>query len=72
MNGTLNTTNLLINGSVVSGGLSQGMTVQTNHLTYTQMDVKDNTGWEAINDNISTGFVIASSKSAIAAKLYTA
>ena len=43
VNGTINATNVLINGTQI-GGLTQGMTVQTTHLTYTQMDIKNNTG----------------------------
>jgi hypothetical protein len=59
-----------INGvPISSGSLSQGMTVQTRHLTYTQMDVKNNTGWEPINDDISTGFVIAIQPTATTSKI---
>jgi hypothetical protein len=70
VNGTINATDYKINGVALNiGSLSQGMTVQTKHLTYTQMDVKDNTGWEAINDNISTGFVIAITPSSTSSKI---
>jgi len=57
--------NNLINKPTGGGGgggsfsISQGMVVQTKHLTYTLMDVKDNAGWDAINDNLTTGYVIA-------------
>ena len=56
--------NNLINKPTGGGGggsfsISQGMIVQTKHLTYTLMDIKDNAGWDAINDNLSTGYVIA-------------
>ena len=69
VNGTINATSLLVNGSPVGGGLSQGMVVQMKHKTYTQMDVKNNTGWDAINDNITTGFVIAITPSSISSKV---
>ena len=70
VNGSLNATDYKINGLPLNiGYLSQGMTVQTKHLTYTQMDVKDTTGWDAINDNISTGFVIAITPSSISSKI---
>ena len=57
--------NNLINKPTGGGGtggsfsISQGMIVQTRHLTYTLMDIKDNAGWDAINDNLTTGYVIA-------------
>jgi len=44
---------------VETAHLTRGMIVQTKHLTYRQMDVKNNLGWEPINDNLSTGFVIS-------------
>ena len=70
VSGSINATDYKINGVALNiGSLSQGMTVQTKHLTYTQMDVKDNTGWEAINDNISTGFVIAITPSSTSSKI---
>jgi hypothetical protein len=70
VSGSINASDYKINGLALNiGYLSQGMTVQTKHLTYTQMDVKDNTGWEAINDNISTGFVIAITPSSISSKI---
>ena len=52
-----------------SGSLYQGMTVQTKHLTYTQMDVKNNLGWDAINDDLNTGFVIAITPSNATSKI---
>jgi hypothetical protein len=48
-----------INEPISELGLSEGMIAQVRHLTYTQMDIKNNTGWDAINDNLTTGFVIA-------------
>jgi len=69
VNGSLNATSVLVNGSPVGGGLSQGMVVQMKHLTYTQMDVKNNTGWDAINDNLTTGFVIAITPSSTSSKV---
>jgi len=49
--------------------LSYGMTVQTKHLTYTKMDVKNNTGWDAINDSLTDGFVIAITPTNTASKI---
>ena len=49
--------------------LTRGMIVQTKHLTYRQMDVKNNLGWEAINDDINTGFVIAIQPTNVASKI---
>ena len=69
VNGTLNATSVLVNGFPVGGGLSQGMVVQMKHLTYTQMDVKNTTGWDAINDNITTGFVVAITPSSASSKI---
>ena len=69
IDGTLTTRNLIVNGSPVSGGLTQGMVVQMKHLTYTQMDVKNNTGWDAVNDDITTGFVIAITPSSTSSKV---
>ena len=68
IDGTLTTRNLIVNGLPV-GGLSQGMVVQMKHLTYTQMDVKNNTGWDAINDDIVNGFVIAITPTSASSKI---
>ena len=67
--GSINATSLLINGTQISGNLSQGMVVQMKHLTYTQMDVKNNVSWDAINDNLATGFVIAITPSNTSSKV---
>jgi hypothetical protein len=70
VNGSLNATDYKLNGVALNiGALSQGMTVQTKHLTYTQMDVKNNTGWDAINDDLATGFVIAITPASISSKI---
>jgi hypothetical protein len=69
VNGSLNATSVLVNGSPVGGGLSQGMVVQMKHLTYTQMDVKNAVGWDAINDNLTTGFVIAITPASTSSKV---
>jgi hypothetical protein len=59
-----------VGGIPISGGsLSQGMTVQTKHLTYTQMDIKNNTGWEPINDDLVNGFVIAITPASSSSKI---
>ena len=62
---------LTIAGVPVSASmiLSQGMVVQMKHKTYTQMDVKNNTGWDAINDDIVNGFVVAITPSNTASKI---
>ena len=49
--------------------LTRGMSVQTKHLTYTKMDVKNNTGWDAINDSLTDGFVIAITPTNSASKI---
>ena len=68
--GSINATDYKINGLALNIGLlSQGMTVQTKHLTYTQMDVKNNTGWDAINDDLVNGFVIAITPSSTSSKI---
>ena len=64
VNGSVNAKSYYLNGRQINEplselGLSEGMIAQVRHLTYTQMDVKNNTGWDAINDNLTTGFVIA-------------
>jgi hypothetical protein len=70
VNGTINSSNYTLNGVPLNiGALSQGMTVQTKHLTYTQMDVKNNTGWEAINDDLVNGFVIAITPASASSKI---
>ena len=70
VNGSLNATNYTLNGVALNvGALSQGMTVQTKHLTYTQMDVKNNTGWDAINDDLANGFVIAITPASASSKI---
>jgi hypothetical protein len=62
--GSVNAKSYYLNGRQINEpiselGLSEGMIAQVRHLTYTQMDIKNNTGWDAINDNLTTGFVIA-------------
>jgi len=64
VSGSVNAKSYYLNGRQINEplselGLSEGMIAQVRHLTYTQMDVKNNTGWDAINDNLTTGFVIA-------------
>jgi len=59
VSGSLNAKTLMYNGSSVNSlGLSVGMIAQVQHLTYTKMEVKDNTGWDAINEDLTSGFVI--------------
>jgi hypothetical protein len=55
--------NLDVSGSlnaktIIYNGLSIGMIAQVQHLTYTHMEVKNNTGWDAINEDLTSGFVI--------------
>jgi hypothetical protein len=62
--GSVNAKSYYLNGRQINEpiselGLSEGMIAQVRHLTYTQMEIKNNTGWDAINDNLTTGFVIA-------------
>jgi hypothetical protein len=56
--GTLNAKSYYFNGAQI-GRLSEGMVANVQHLTYTHMEVKNNTGWDAINDDLTTGFVIS-------------
>jgi hypothetical protein len=56
--GTLNAKAYYFNG-VQIGRLSEGMVANVQHLTYTRMEIKNNTGWDAINDDLTTGFVIS-------------
>jgi len=58
INGSLNANTYYFNG-VQIGRLSEGMVANVQHLTYTHMEVKNNTGWDAINDDLTTGFVIS-------------
>ena len=59
VSGSLNAKTLMYNGSSVNSlGLSVGMIAQVQHLTYTKMELKDNTGWDAINEDLTSGFVI--------------
>ena len=59
VSGSLNAKTLMYNGSSINSlGLSVGMIAQVQHLTYTKMEVKDNTGWDAINEDLTSGFVI--------------
>jgi hypothetical protein len=70
VNGSINSSSYTLNGVPLNiGALSQGMTVQTKHLTYTQMDVKNNTGWDAINDDLVNGFVIAITPASASSKI---
>ena len=64
VSGSVNAKSYYLNGRQINEplselGLSEGMIAQVRHLTYTQMDIKNNTGWDVINDNLTTGFVIA-------------
>jgi hypothetical protein len=64
VNGSVNAKSYYLNGRQINEplselGLSEGMIAQVRHLTYTQMEVKNNLNWDAINDNLTTGFVIA-------------
>jgi len=64
VSGSVNAKSYYLNGRQINEplselGLSEGMIAQVRHLTYTQMEVKNNLNWDAINDNLTTGFVIA-------------
>jgi hypothetical protein len=39
--------------------MSQGMIIQTKHLTYSKTEYKTGNDWEPINNNITNGFVIS-------------
>jgi hypothetical protein len=59
VSGSVNAKMLMYNGSSVNSlGLSIGMIAQVQHLTYTKMEEKNNTGWDAINEDLASGFVI--------------
>jgi len=59
VSGSVNAKTIIYNGSSFNSlGLSIGMIAQVQHLTYTKMEEKNNTGWDAINEDLASGFVI--------------
>jgi hypothetical protein len=67
--GNINAYSFLRNGSPLSLEISQGMVVQTKHLTYSKTEYKTGNDWEPINNNTSTGFVISIKPSDITSKI---
>lgn len=67
--GNINASSFLRNGSPLSLEISQGMIVQTKHLTYSKTEYKTGNDWEPINNNISNGFVISIKPTDITSKI---
>ena len=57
--GNINASAFLRNGQSLSLEMSQGMIIQTKHLTYSKTEYKTGNDWEPINNNIANGFVIS-------------
>jgi hypothetical protein len=57
--GNINASAFLRNGQPLSLEISQGMIIQTKHLTYSKTEYKTGNDWEPINNNIANGFVIS-------------
>jgi hypothetical protein len=57
--GNINATAFTRNGQPLSLELSQGMIIQTKHLTYSKTEYKNGNDWQPINNNITNGFVIS-------------
>jgi hypothetical protein len=69
VDGNINASSFSANGIPIALEISQGMIVQTKHITYTKMEVKNGTNWVAINNNIADGFVISIKPSDITSKI---
>jgi len=67
--GNINASSFFRNGNPLSFEISQGMIVQTKHLTYSKTEYKTGNDWEPINNNISNGFVISIKPSDITSKI---
>ena len=67
--GNINATSYTHNGYPLSLGFSQGMIIQTKHLTYSKTEIKNGNDWEPINNDINNGFVIAIKPSDITSKI---
>ena len=71
VNGGVNATSYKINGIPFVFNFTQGMTIQTKHNTYssTNSKVSNSGNWEAINNDIDSGFVINITPSHISSKI---
>ena len=67
--GNINATAFTRNGQPLSLELSQGMIIQTKHLTYSKTEYKSGNDWQPINNNITNGFVISVKPSDITSKI---
>ena len=67
--GNINATSYTHNGYPLSLEFSQGMIIQTKHLTYSKTEIKNGNDWEPINNDINNGFVIAIKPSDITSKI---
>jgi hypothetical protein len=67
--GNINASSYTRNGYPLSLEFSQGMIIQTKHLTYSKTEVKNGFDWEPINNDINNGFVISIKPSDITSKI---
>ena len=67
--GNINATSFTRNGFPLSLEFSQGMIIQTKHLTYSKTEIRNGYDWVPINNDISTGFVISIKPSDITSKI---
>ena len=67
--GNINASSYTRNGYPISLEFSQGMIIQTKHLTYSKTEVKNGYDWEPINNDINNGFVISIKPSDITSKI---
>jgi hypothetical protein len=69
VNGNINAISFTRNGLPMSLEFSQGMIIQTKHLTYSKSEIRNGNDWEPINNDINSGFVIAIKPSDVTSKI---
>jgi len=67
--GNINATSFTRNGFPLSLEFSQGMIIQTKHLTYSKTEIRNGYDWVPINNDINNGFVISIKPSDITSKI---
>jgi len=67
--GNINASSFTRNGFPLSLEFSQGMIIQTKHLTYSKTEIRNGNDWVPINNDISNGFVISIKPSDITSKI---
>jgi hypothetical protein len=67
--GNINASSFTRNGFPLSLEFSQGMIIQTKHLTYSKTEIRNGNDWAPINNDISNGFVISIKPSDITSKI---